>query len=63
MDIRYASIEIDINEYLARNHHNRNEMYGCCDEVDVEFLLLMFCQLAAEARSGKKDGSLHTLWI
>jgi len=34
-----------------RNHHNRNEMYGCCDEVDVEFLLLMFCQLTAEGRS------------
>ena len=33
----------------ARNTTQRNDVYGCCEEEDVEVLLLLYCRVVSEA--------------
>uniref|UniRef100_A0A915J263 Protein furry n=1 Tax=Romanomermis culicivorax TaxID=13658 RepID=A0A915J263_ROMCU len=46
-DFRHAILQLR----SLRSHHDRNnDYYGCCEEVDVEILLLFYCKLIAETR-------------
>lgn len=37
---------------IRRLSQNRPDLYGCCEEEDVEVLLLLYCRVIAETQPG-----------